>query len=172
VVIRGSSQGAELPGREADHFTCGVAFKCRLARYLTKSKPSIFLFFWWGDALSPCTCDLQWALCPHTIPHRLLWERTRYAVIRSRRLISQGQCIVCLLAVSCTVAGSVFACVTCNVETRNTLQATVTYLVPGGHLHYYYQHHPGRKLSQLEHVLLRLARVCYACTVHSSHYRC
>ena len=41
---------------------------------------------------------------------------------------------VCVLAVPCTVAGSVFVCATCTVEGRNTLRATVTDLVPGRHL--------------------------------------
>jgi len=104
VVIRGSSQRSKLPGREADHFTCGAVFKCRLARYLTKSKLSIFLFFWWGDTVSLCLRPLTDNLSTHNSTQTALGTNT--VCYGQKQALYQSRAVYCL----CVCFSSVFYC--------------------------------------------------------------
>jgi hypothetical protein len=110
-------------------------FKCRLARYLTKSKLSIFLFFWWGDTSSfLCLRPLTGTLSTHNSTQTALVTNPVCCGQKPAPHQSRAVYCLCVLAVPCTVTGSVFVYATCAGERRNMLKATLTDLVPGGHL--------------------------------------
>jgi hypothetical protein len=96
MVTRGSAQGAKLPGREADPLAALFLSVGRTLPRTVLNKEQTFHFsvLWvgWHCLLVPAACNGHF----NTVSHRLLWERTRYAVVRSQRLNSQGQCILCV----------------------------------------------------------------------------